>query len=57
MKNQDLILELLAMRDVGIVVSDRAIAEAREADLSEYEAISVTDLASLFCELYPEGEK
>lgn len=54
MKNQDLVLELMAMRDVGMSVSDRAIAEASKADLSEYEAISVSDLASLFCELYPE---
>lgn len=54
MKNQDLVDELKAMRDVGMSVSDRAIEEAARADLSEYEAISVSELASLFCELYPE---
>lgn len=50
--NQDLLNELLAMREVGISVTDRALNHARLDDLSKYEAISVGELASLFCELY-----
>ena len=57
MKNSDLVDELTAMRSIGMVVSDRAIEKAAEADLSEYDGISIGDLASLFCELYPEGAK
>lgn len=57
MTNKDLADELRAMREIGMVVSDRAIDEAAKADLSEYGGISVSELASLFCELYPEGKK
>lgn len=52
MTNQELLNELLAMREVGIAVSDGALNHARLDDLSQYQAISVTELASLFCELY-----
>lgn len=50
--NQDLLKELLAMKEAGIEVSDGALNHARTDDLSEYEGISVEQLASLFCELY-----
>lgn len=56
MAHPDLVGELLAMRDVGIAVSDEAIAHAGSDDLSQYEAIRVGELASLFCELYPVKE-
>lgn len=52
MDNKELTEELLAMRQIGIRVSDDAIEHAKTDDLSEYEAISVGELASLFCELY-----
>jgi hypothetical protein len=55
MKNTDLVAELLAMREVGIDVPDAAIERARTEDLSQYEAISVSELASLMIEL--EGGK
>lgn len=54
MTNKDLVSELLAMRSIGMTVSDRALKEAASADLKEYEAISIGEVASLFCELYPE---
>ncbi|NDC55381.1 MAG: hypothetical protein EBZ69_00890 [Alphaproteobacteria bacterium] len=52
MTNQDLLNELLAMRELGIPVSDGTLNHAREDDISTYVSISVSDLASLFCELY-----
>lgn len=52
MTNQDLQNELLAMRELGIPVSDGALNHARLDDLSKYQAITVAELASLFCELY-----
>lgn len=51
-KNQDLLDELLLMREVGIRVDDAALNHARTDDLSGYEGINVEQLASLFCELY-----
>lgn len=51
-RNQRLIDELLAMRQIGIVVSDQTIQKASEVDLSEYSGIMIEELASLFCELY-----
>lgn len=50
--NTDLLHELLAMKEVGIQVDDNVLNHARTDDLSEYQAISAADLASLFCELY-----
>jgi len=50
--NRDLQNELLAMREVGIPVTDGALNHARLDDLSGYEGISVEQLASLFCEIY-----
>jgi hypothetical protein len=52
MTNTELLDELLAMREVGIAVSDNVLNHARTDDLSQYEGISIGDLASLFCELY-----
>lgn len=52
MKNADLVAELSAMRDLGIHVSDATLRHAQTDDLTQYDAISVGDLASLFCELY-----
>ena len=52
MTNQDLLNELLAMREIGIVVTDGTLNHASRDDLSQYASMSVTDLASLFCELY-----
>ena len=52
MTNNDLLNELLAMRELGIPVSDGTLNHAREDDLTEYNNMSVSDLASLFCELY-----
>jgi len=51
-QNCKLLNELLAMREVGIKVSDNTLNHARTDNLSQYEGISITDLASLFCELY-----
>lgn len=51
-KNQDLLDELLAMKEVGIRVDEAALNHARTDDLSGYEGINVEQLASLFCELY-----
>jgi hypothetical protein len=58
-KNNHLLNELLAMREVGIKVDDNVLNHARIDDLSQYEAISISELASLFCELYnwTAGEK
>jgi hypothetical protein len=44
---------MLAMRDAGIPVTRKALNRAACDDLSQYQAISVAELASLFCELYP----
>jgi hypothetical protein len=49
---EELLLELKEMKNIGIHVSDKTLQKARSVDLSEYDAISVSDLASLFCELY-----
>jgi hypothetical protein len=51
-QNRDLLNELLGMRELDIHVSDNTLNHARIDDLSQYEGISVGDLASLFCELY-----
>jgi hypothetical protein len=52
MKNADLFAELSAMRELGVHVSDATLQHAQNDDLTQYAAISVSDLASLFCELY-----
>jgi len=52
MTNRELLNELLAMRELGIPVSDNTLNHAREDDLSTYLSMSVGELASLFCELY-----
>ena len=51
MENKELVAELVAMREVGIAVPDAAIERAKTEDLSQYEAISVAELASLMIEL------
>jgi hypothetical protein len=50
--NRELQNELLAMREIGIPVTDGALNHARLDDLSGYQGITVEELASLFCELY-----
>ena len=52
MTNEELLNELLAMREVGITVTDGTLNHARTDDLTEYESASVGEIASLFCELY-----
>lgn len=52
MTNTELLNELLAMREVGITVTDGTLNHARTDDLTEYESASVGEIASLFCELY-----
>ena len=49
---EELILELIEMKKLGIRVADETLEAARNVSLTEYDAISVSDLASLFCELY-----
>lgn len=49
---EELILELIEMKKLGIRVADKTLEAARNVSLAEYDAISVSDLASLFCELY-----
>ena len=53
MRNRDLVSEMLAMRAAGIPVTRKALNRAACDDLTQYQAISVAELASLFCELYP----
>lgn len=50
--NTDLLYELLAMKEIGIQVDDNVLNHARTDDISEYDGISIGELASLFCELY-----
>jgi hypothetical protein len=50
--NTDLLHELLAMKEVGIQVDDNVLNHARIDDISEYEGLSVSDLADLYCQLY-----
>jgi hypothetical protein len=50
--NRELLNELLAMREIGIPVTDRALNHASLDDLSGYQGITVGELANLFCELY-----
>lgn len=52
MTNQDLLDELLAMREVGIAVTDNTLNHARLDDLTEYAHASVSEIADLFCDLY-----
>jgi hypothetical protein len=52
MTNQELLNELLAMREVGITVTDGTLNHARTDDLTEYASASVGEIASLFIELY-----
>jgi len=52
MNNNELLQELLAMREIGIYVSDGTLNHARLDDLSEYGGISYAELADLFCSLY-----
>lgn len=40
------------MRDVGIHVADNTLEHARADELTEYVGIGISELASLFCELY-----
>jgi hypothetical protein len=49
---RDLVQELTEMRKLGVKVSDYCLHQAEVLDLTDYEAISIGDLASLFCELY-----
>lgn len=50
--NKQLVDELLAMRDIGVRVSEKTIQHAQTDNLQEYAGISIGELASLFCELY-----
>lgn len=50
--NTALLHELLAMKELGLQVDDNVLNHARIDDLSEYDGLSTTDLASLYCELY-----
>lgn len=52
MTNEELLHELLAMREVGITVTDGTLNHARTDDLTEYEHASVSEIADLFCDLY-----
>jgi len=51
-KNHELVAELRAMQEIGIKVDDRTLNHANSDDLSQYQGISVRELASLYCELY-----
>jgi len=51
-KNHELVAELRAMQEIGIKVDDRTLNHANSDDLSQYQGISVGELASLYCELY-----
>lgn len=51
-QNQDLLHELLAMKEIGMHVDDNVLNHACADDLSGYAGISTANLASLFCELY-----
>jgi hypothetical protein len=55
MSNSQLMEELLAMRELGITVSDDTMHHARTDDLTQYVGISVSELAALFCELYNDN--
>lgn len=48
---EDLVKELEEMKKLGMKVSDQTMTQAHTADLEDYE-MDVTELASLFCELY-----
>jgi hypothetical protein len=50
--NRDLLNELLAMREVGIPVTDGALNHARLDDLSGHESLTLRELANHFVELY-----
>ena len=52
MTNQELLDELLMMQEVGIPVTDNTLNHARTDDLTEYASAKVSEIASLFCELY-----
>ena len=52
MTNEELLNELLLMREVGITVTDNTLNHARTDDLTEYASAKVSEIASLFCELY-----
>ena len=49
---EELVLELEEMKKFGIYVSDETLQQAKVASLTEYDAIKIGELASLFCELY-----
>lgn len=51
-RNQQLLNELLAMREIGLAVTDGALNHARLDDLSQYDSMTIEELASLFAELY-----
>jgi len=52
MTNKELLDELLMMQEVGIPVTDNTLNHARTDDLTEYASAKVSEIASLFCELY-----
>ena len=52
MTNTELLNELLLMQEVGIPVTDNTLNHARTDDLTEYASAKVSEIASLFCELY-----
>jgi len=51
MTNQELVNELLALRELGFPVTDGALNHARLDDLSGYE-MTIRELANHFLELY-----
>ena len=51
-KNHELVSELREMQEIGIKVDDRTLNHANSDNLSQYEGITVEELASLYRELY-----
>jgi hypothetical protein len=49
---EQLVKELKELKKLGVRVSENTIQHAKEDDLSEFEGISVSELTSLFIELY-----
>ena len=52
MTNQELVNELLTMRELGFPVTDGALNHARLDDLSGHESLTLRELANHFVELY-----
>lgn len=50
--NEDVILELQEMKRLGMNVSLALITKVKDMDLSEYDNMSTTELASMLVDLY-----